>query len=65
MNKEQKVAFIQAQTVCAYATIEGMKAENQHRLSLGQTIAYDEEAFFKVASQYGLEHNQVLLFLGE
>ena len=32
------------------ARIEGMKAANQHRLSLGHSIAYDEDAFCSSAN---------------
>ena len=31
--------------------IEGMKALNQHRLQRGETIAYDENAFFEKAAE--------------
>jgi len=29
--------------------VEGMKAENQHRLDCGNSIAYGEDAFFEKA----------------
>lgn len=31
--------------MAANARVEGMKAENQHRLNCGYSIAYGEEAF--------------------
>lgn len=31
--------------------IEGMKALNQHRLSLGHSIAYNEDHFFEKAEE--------------
>ena len=31
--------------LAASARVEGMKAENQHRLACGNSIAYGEEAF--------------------
>ena len=31
--------------------IEGMKAYNQHRLSLGQSIGYNEDHFFEKAEE--------------
>ena len=37
----RQTAFILA----AHARVRGMMAENQHRLSVGQSIAYGEEAF--------------------
>ena len=63
MSPEARVAFIQAQCVCALARIEGMKAENQHRLSLGHSIAYDAEAFAAVESEYMIGHNAVIEYL--
>jgi len=63
MDKEQRIAFINSQVVCANAAIEGMKAENSERLSKGYSIAYDDEAFCKVPAEYGLEHNQVIEYL--
>lgn len=63
MSPEARVAFIQAQCVCALARIEGMKAENQHRLSLGHSIAYDAEAFATVESEYMIGHNAVIEYL--
>lgn len=63
MDHAARVAFVQAQCVCAQARIEGMKAENQHRLSLGHSIAYDAEAFFAVESEFMIGHNAVIEYL--
>jgi len=41
----------QAEIIATYAEIEGMKAENQHRLSRNETIAYNEEHFFSMSSR--------------
>lgn len=65
MNHAARVAFIHAQCVCALARIEGMKAENQHRLSLGHSIAYDEGAFAAVETEYMIGHNAVIEYLRE
>ena len=56
----QKAAYVFAQAVAAQAEIEGMKAENTHRESLGYTIAYDGHAFFSVIERYGLHHNAIM-----
>lgn len=42
---DARVAAAYAQIVAAQARIEGMKAANQHRLSCGESIAYDEDSF--------------------
>lgn len=48
-----KTAHALALIAAAQARIAAMQALNQHRLSLGQSIAYDEEAFYNEAT--GLE----------
>lgn len=62
MTPEQKAAFIMAQAACAMAEIAGMQASNQHRLSLGQSIAYDEKNFEEVINNKVLGHNSVVSF---
>ncbi len=62
MTPEQKAAYINAQCISANADIQGMIAENQHRLSLGLSIAYDEQAFAEVPDRYGIHHNQIIDF---
>lgn len=57
MNEAQATAFLFSQSVCAMAEIAGMQAANQHRLSLGHSIAYDEEAFYAVPDKFGIGHN--------
>ena len=62
MTEEQKAAYIIAQATCASAEIAGMQAANQHRLSLGHSIAYDEDAFAAIANKYGIHHNAGISF---
>ena len=62
-SAEKRVAFIQSQTACALAEIEGMKAENQHREMQGYSQAYGEEAFFAIPDKYGISHNAVIQYL--
>lgn len=38
----------------------GMHAENQHRLSLGHSIAYNENAFQELIEHNGCNHNDVI-----
>lgn len=65
MNTNEKAAFIQSQATAAMIEAMGMQALNEHRKSLGQTIAYDDEAFVNLIEKYGLGHNSVLSFLQE
>ena len=48
MNDESVRLF--ALSVLILAEIEGMKAENQYRLALGQQVAYCEDTFAVVAA---------------
>ncbi len=41
------------------AEIEGMKAENLHRLNVGQSVAYGDEAFFQRAKELDDLHNHL------
>lgn len=47
--------------------VAGMKAENEHRLSLGQSIAYDHEAFvsLKVANDLNCYLNDYVKYYDE
>lgn len=63
MDQNAKAAFIIAQAACANAEIAGMQAENQQRLSLGQSVAYDMDAFMAVQDSYMIGHNAVIEYL--
>jgi hypothetical protein len=63
MDQAARVAYINAMVVCALAKIEGMKAENAHRLSNGSGISYGEEAFEAVPNEFGIHHNAVISYL--
>lgn len=60
MNRAETVAYVQAQSACALAEIEAMKAENSYRASCGNNIAYGEDAFLAVIEKYGIHHNAVM-----
>ncbi len=65
MDKEQRIAFINSQIVCAMAEIEGMKAENHGRVHRGEAIAYVDEDFFGIVDKFGLSHNRVIMYLSD
>jgi hypothetical protein len=50
---------LQAEMLACYARIEGMKAENAHRQTCGNSIAYGEDAFLAEAAS--LQHIAVAL----
>jgi len=55
--------YLQSQLFCAYAELEGMKAENQQRLVEGKSLAYSEKDFVELQIKYGLCHNMILTAL--
>ena len=65
MDREQRIVFVQAQTVCAMAEIEAMKAANREREDQGKALAYDEAAFMSVPDQFLIGHNAVISYLME
>ena len=65
MNKAEAVAYIQAQTVCAMAEIEAMKAENHWCEKSSQSLTYTPQDFRAVCDHYGIHHNAVLTTFGE
>lgn len=63
MTPEQKIAYINAQTVCAMIEAMGMAAENNVRFQGGFSAAYRDDAFFNIAVKYGIEAAQLKKFL--
>ena len=45
-------AFVLAQVALLNCRVEGMKAENRHRIACGNSIAYGEEEFRHVESEF-------------
>lgn len=63
MGSAARIAFIQAQTVCALARIEGMKAQNAMRARRGESPAFTLEQFDAVPVEFGISWNQVIDYL--
>lgn len=63
MDKAQAAAFIYAQSVCALAEIEAMKAANHERAEQNYALAYNETDFRDVPNRYGISHNAALQLL--
>ena len=57
---EKRIAFIQSQTACALADIEGMKAENAQ---FPENQQYGKDDFFAIPDRYGISHNAVIEYL--
>jgi hypothetical protein len=52
MSEEMKAAFVVAQCEMMRVELEGMLAENQHRMNTSGSIAYGEEAFEALRTRY-------------
>jgi hypothetical protein len=63
MTEEQKAAYLTAMAAGGIIEALGMHALNQHRLSRGETIAYDSDAFYSLMEDRGLHHNAIMAFL--
>lgn len=61
MNREQRIAYIISQSAAALITAMAMQAENDQRKHLGQSMAYQEDAFLNVIDQHGIGTNSVLM----
>lgn len=60
---ETAAAYVISQSVAALIEAMGMHAENQHRLSLNESVAYGEEAFNSLIEASGIYHNNVVTIL--
>lgn len=49
-----------AEQACAMIAAMGMHAENEQRKHLGQSMAYVEKDFEKIADEFGIHHNNVI-----
>ena len=57
---EERAAYVQAQAACALIAAMGMQAENEQRKVRGESMAYVEDDFHKLLSEYRVHHNAVL-----
>jgi hypothetical protein len=57
VNHNEAAAVIMARAAALNARVSGMNAENQHRLSVGNSVAYGEEAFLDAITEEQCDHN--------
>lgn len=62
MDKDQRVAYINAQTACVNAIVSGMNAENMNRAVRGESPAYVEKDFLDVLASHHIQHNDVISY---
>lgn len=60
MTHNEAAAYVNSEAAAALIRAMGMQAENQHRLSVGQSIAYGEDAFEKLLLDFQVGHNAAL-----
>ena len=65
MTDEQQISYVNAQAAAAQIEAAGMTAENMQRAALGQSMAYDVNAFTALIDKYGISHNTVLCLFRE
>jgi len=65
MDKDQRAAFLNSQSVCAMIEAMGMQADNKQREFKGEAVAYPKEAFDGLQVKYGISHNQATALLME
>ena len=65
MSPEEKAGVLMCRAAEAVVEALGMFSLNQHRLSRGETIAYDDDAFQKVIAEKGISWNDVHTVLFE
>ena len=65
MDQAARVAFVQAQTVCAMARLEEMKAANRLDEMAGRNATYSPADFAAVPDSFLIGHNAVIDYLRE
>ena len=60
MNEDQRLVYTRGMILQAEIRMNGMVAENKARESLGQALAYGEDAFINLIDEYGICHNALI-----
>ena len=60
MTNEQKVAYVQAQAVCALNETINMFLQNLFAIQQNQPMKYNEEEFTNIPNKYGIHHNSLI-----
>ena len=59
MDKEERIAYLQAMTVAAQIELASMLAANTERQADGQAATYPEASIYALIEQYGIHHNAI------
>ncbi len=60
MSEEMNLVYLQGIQLQARIELEGMIAENQQRIHLGQSLAYVEKDFQELRNRHGIHHNALM-----
>ncbi len=60
MSDEMNLVYLQGIQLQARIELEGMVAENQQRIHLGQSPAYVEKDFQELRDRHGIYHNALV-----
>lgn len=65
MNEEQRIAFVQAQVMCAQIKLQGMVSANiQASITRDRhekfALPYQQDDFDRLIEEFGLDHNTVM-----
>ena len=60
MTHNEAAAYINSESTSALIRAMGMQAENQHRLSVGESIIYGQDAFEKLLLDFQVGHNAAI-----
>ena len=63
MDREQRLAYINAMIVSANIEALGMAAANGHCLMFNEELPYKRQDFLDLITKYGIHHNQVIDYL--
>lgn len=65
MTREEKVVYIIAQSICAAAELQAMRAANTAATAAGQPPPWDPDSFRRIPETYGIHHNAILTYFQE
>lgn len=64
MNNEHELLYFKMQLLQAEIEMQGMIAENQHRMICDNQISYGEKEFMGLIEKHGVHHNAFPFYKG-
>ncbi len=63
MDREQRIAFVNTQIVCANCELAAMHVANMESHKAGGAMVYHEKDFLELPNRYMIGHNAVIDYL--